>query len=484
MAFRLVLSVVVLLIPGILLVQLLWPSTNSLHSSLLLKIFLGVGFGFGISSIFTFLWSIAFGSLSAVYAIAETSLSLGIVVAFVYRRKKNREPLFGGLQGGSILDTRLSRLSAVALLISATCILTTAWATIAREPHGQGDATAIWNLIARFIFRDGSGWTDALSNHLAWTHSDYPLFLPLGVARMWVYAGETQLAPALIALLFTFGTLALIVSSVSLLRTPTQGYLAGLVLLEPFLFFRIGTYEYADTPLGFFLLAALVLFCLKDRTVGSNGLVIMSGLMVGFAAWTKNEGLVLLFAVVASRFVAVTTSQGFRTYLKEMLYFSIGATPILLVVLYFKATIAPPNDLAAGQSLSATGERLLDLSRYVLILKSFLSQFIGFRHWYAHPSYLLIIYAWLLGVKAERAERATLLTLVTTLCLVLAGYFFIYLTTPRDLAWQLTFSLDRLLIHLWPSFVLSYFLFVLSPEKALTVPKRTNAEYSKRSNQA
>ena len=483
MVFRLALSVIVLLIPGTLLVQSLWPSKDSLHSSLLLKILLGVSLGFGVSSIFTFLWSIAFGSISVVYAIAETSLSVCIVVAFVYRRRKDREPLLGGRQGGSIFDTRLSRLSAGALFISATCILTTALVTIAREPHGQGDATAIWNLIARFIFRDGSGWTDALSNHLGWTHSDYPLFLPLSVARMWVYAGETQLAPALIALIFTFGTLGLIVSSVSLLRTPTQGCLAGLVLLEPFLFFRIGTYEYADTPLGFFLLAALVLFCLKDRTAGGNRLVIMAGLMMGFAAWTKNEGLILLFAIVASRFVAVTASQGLRTYLKEMLYFSIGAVPILLVLLYFKATIAPPNDLVAGQSLRATAERLLDLSRYVLILKAFLSQFIGFRNWYAHPSYLLIIYAWLLGVKAERAERATLLTLVTTVCLALAGYLFIYVTTPRDLGWHLTFSLDRLLIHLWPSFVLSYFFFVLSPEKALTVPKRTNSEYNIGSNQ-
>jgi hypothetical protein len=286
------------------------------------------------------------------------------------------------------------------------------------------------------------------------------------VARLWAYAGETQLAPALLALLFMLGTLGLVVSSVSLLSTRTQGYLAGLVLLEPFLFFRITTYQYADTPLGFFLLAALVLFSLYDRVPGGYGLLVLAGLMTGFAAWTKNEGLLILLSIVVGRLVALAVSRGLRTDLRQMIYFTIGAVPVLLVVLYFKAAIAPANDLVAGQGLRATADRLLDFSRYVLILKALTNHFTGFRRWYAHPTYLLVIYAWLLGVKTERAERLTLLTLGTALSLILAGYLFIYATTPRDLEWHLTFSLDRLLIQLWPSVVLLFFMFVRAPEEA------------------
>jgi hypothetical protein len=153
-----------------------------------------------------------------------------------------------------------------------------------------------------------------------------------------------------------------------------------------------------------------------------------------------------------------------------MLSFSAGAVPVLLVVLYFKAAIAPANDLVAGQGFHATAGRLLDLSRYVLILKYCVIQFTGFRKWYAHPTYLLPVYLWLLGVKVERAARASLLTVSATLGLIAAGYFFIYVTTPRDLEWHLTFSLDRLLIQLWPGFVLLYFLSVRSPEEALAGP--------------
>ena len=287
------------------------------------------------------------------------------------------------------------------------------------------------------------------------------------MARLWAYGGETQLAPVLVGLLFMLATLGLVVSSVSLLSTRTQGYLAGLVLLEPFFFFRTATFQYADTPLGFFLLAALVLFSLYDRAPGGYGLLLMAGLSAGFAAWTKNEGLLILLSVVAGRLFAVAASRRLKSYPRQLIYFSVGAVPVLLVILYFKTAIAPANDLVAGQGLRATAERLLDFSRYVLILKALMNNFTGFRRWYAHPTYLLAIYAWLLGFKTERAERVTLLTLAAALSLILAGYFFIYVTTPRDLEWHLTFSLDRLLIQLWPSFVLLFFLYVRTPEEAL-----------------
>jgi hypothetical protein len=283
---------------------------------------------------------------------------------------------------------------------------------------------------------------------------------------LWAYGGETQLAPALLGLLFMLATLGLVVSSVSLLSTRTQGYLAGLVLLEPFFFFRTATFQYADTPLGFFLLAALVLFSVYDRAPDGYGLLILAGLMAGFAAWTKNEGLLILLSIVAGRLVAVAASRRLRSYPRQLIYFSAGAVPLLLVVMYFKAVIAPANDLVAGQGLRATAERLSDLSRYLLILKALINHFTGFRKWYAHPAYLLVVYAWLLGLKTGRGRRVTFLTLATALGLILAGYFFIYVTTPRDLEWQLTFSLDRLLIQLWPSFVLLFFLSVRAPEEA------------------
>jgi hypothetical protein len=49
---------------------------------------------------------------------------------------------------------------------------------------------------------------------------------------------------------------------------------------------------------------------------------------------------------------------------------------------------------------------------------------------------------------------------------MLAGLFAVYVITPKDLAWQLQFSLDRLLLQLWPSALLAFFLFTAEPTEA------------------
>ena len=58
-----------------------------------------------------------------------------------------------------------------------------------KEPHGRWDAWLIWNMHARFLFRGGDHWRDAFASGLDWSHWDYPLLLPLSIARGWTYAG-------------------------------------------------------------------------------------------------------------------------------------------------------------------------------------------------------------------------------------------------------------------------------------------------------
>jgi len=48
-----------------------------------------------------------------------------------------------------------------------------------------------------------------------------------------------------------------------------------------------------------------------------------------------------------------------------------------------------------------------------------------------------------------------------------AGYFIIYLITPRDLAWHLLVSLNRLFLQLFPSLLFTYFMIVRTPERAV-----------------
>ena len=48
--------------------------------------------------------------------------------------------------------------------------------------------------------------------------------------------------------------------------------------------------------------------------------------------------------------------------------------------------------------------------------------------------------------------------MTAVLGLMLASYYFVYVTTPFDISWHVSTSVDRLLVQLWPALVLTVFL--------------------------
>ena len=47
--------------------------------------------------------------------------------------------------------------------------------------------------------------------------------------------------------------------------------------------------------------------------------------------------------------------------------------------------------------------------------------------------------------------------MTTVVCLMLASYYVVYVTTPFDISWHVSTSVDRLLVQLWPALVLTVF---------------------------
>jgi hypothetical protein len=62
------------------------------------------------------------------------------------------------------------------------------------------------------------------------------------------------------------------------------------------------------------------------------------------------------------------------------------------------------------------------------------------------------------GNSRESAALRSRRLLAPTLLLMLAGYFAVYLMTPRELAWHLSSSATRLAAQLWPSLLALIFL--------------------------
>jgi hypothetical protein len=156
-------------------------------------------------------------------------------------------------------------------------------------------------------------------------------------------------------------------------------------------------------------------------------------------------------------------SIGWKGAFRELLPLLLGLLPVGLLLVYFKACLAPPNDLVAGQGQQSTLSRLTDPTRYAMIARAFGGEFLTtIGPWAA----LTLALAFVLLGPAPRTSRGVAVLPLLVLVLMLLGYFAVYLTTPHNLAWHLASSLHRLYVQLWPLALLGYFLIVATPEEA------------------
>jgi hypothetical protein len=460
---------------GLALVSAGWSRRSPLASDLTLRASLAVGYGLGIFSVVFFL-ARAF-AVSNLIAVDVATLSLLLVVFFLLRNHATRSGRFREPAEAFDLPGWLQRILIFAFALSLCAALYAAVMRTLAHPHGDGwDAFSIWNLHARFLYRGGAHWRDGFSAIIPWSHPDYPLLLPGAIAHFWSYLGSDEPAvPGVIGLLFTFSSAGLLVSALWILRGRASAMLGGLALLTTPFFIELGTSQYADVPLSFFLLATVTLLCLHDchssdaTASGQPGLLVLAALGAGFAAWTKNEGLLFLCAIVAARVLVFFRPerrsdpgpQGPVPRLSDGLVavtiLLAAVAPAFLLIAWFKHSIAPPGDLFSDPATAF--HKLIDPTRFLAILKWYGKGFLRFGHWRLLPgTFLLPGLYFATGVEPTRNSgpgfRSSRLALVLTLC----GYFAIYLITPYDIYWHLRFSLTRLFLHLWPSTIFLFFL--------------------------
>lgn len=478
---------------GFVCVTALWPARRRPDSAFLLKACLGFGWGLGVASWGYFLWLLLAGSPGRGLFLAEAVAGVVLLAAFavvLLRTRQSVEPVAVPSAWGK-LPLFLTAVFALVVLARVAQFLMMTHVF----PYGQGDAYFIWNLKARFLYRGGEDWQLIFAfpqspGGAPLAPPDYPLSLPSGIARAWLYRGaETTNEPAIVHLLFLVGGYLLLFSAVAALRGVSQGALAGLLLAanDPYAF--LAAAQLADVPFSFFVLAAVVPFalsdahragqrtdrpagCPNDRAGQGAGLswVVLAGMMAGLAGWVKNEGLMFVIVLAAVRFVVVVLRDGFRAYARELAAFALGLLPFLALLLYYRFALAPPSYLFLGQDGQAWG-RITDPERWKPVFGSFLVQLLPLgRHSMSGLGYvlpMLPVYALLLGRARSPARRAALAP-VLVVPLVLAGYTLVYLVTPVDLGWHLASSLHRLMLHVWPVALFAFFVAVANPEERIS----------------
>jgi hypothetical protein len=464
----LLISVLIVWFTGLALLRVVWPKNVPLFPYRFMLATLATGLGVGLSATLLFLWLVIFGPNRRGFIATELALAAGLgVLAFQSGRRELGQTYAGSTRPG------LLWLVPVALALGLGCAVAAFVANSVAMPHGDWDAWMDWNLRARLIYRSDGHWQDAFSELIRWSHPDYPLLVQASVVRAWTWAGGEHLsASAMIACLFTFGTVALAGTALAVLRSPAQGALGALILLgTPFLVVH-GASQYADVPVGFFFLSSVVLLALHRRYAErTNRFAALAGLCAGMAAWTKNEGLLFVICLIAAQIATAAIATAERKWLaRQLAAFLVGTFLPLLLVGYFKAQFAPPNDLLSVEP-DDLRMWLTDPRRYAIVLRPFASHLLRFGdNDLVSAVWLLVTYSLCVGLRATGRGWSWGVTIALALGLMLVGHFLVFVGTTPDILPLLNTSLDRVLLQLWPSFLVLYFMAVRTPEELLTRP--------------
>lgn len=438
------------------------PLRWSLHNVLLFS--LAIGMGAGVASCLYFLALLMAGPSLAVLASAMGAmLVVALAPAVVTRRR------------GTLLDWAEGPevpwyLTALLWLAAALAVIMFLGA-VAYNSHGEEAAWSIWNLKARFLFRAGAFWREAFVPDLAWSHPDYPLLLPGLVALCWKLCWqETTAAPIAIAFLFALGTAGVLVSTLGVLRGKAYAFLAGTLLLGTASFIALSAALYADVPLSFYILATLAMFCLQDRHPEDSRFSTLAGVMAGFAAWTRNDGMIFAAAVVLARAIALFRLPDRKALGPQLLRVALGLAAPLAVVVFFKLRVAGPSELLSVPA-STILKHLADPARWIVMVEGLVVlALFNFGRFLIPIVLALALYWYIVRFRVDTRDRAGQATAGIALGLTFAAQLLVDLLYVDNLPVELSTSLERILLQLWPAGLLLFFL--ASGPLQLVTPKR------------
>lgn len=446
---------------GILLARFLYPVPARFSIDNVLLVSLGAGLGIGVASSLYFLCLAAAGPGLRLLGLVEGGALVGaLALAAIFRRRIASLDWTAGPAAPNYLAWLF--LAGTGLAVSVFIVQTVF------KPHGDVNAWALWNLRARFLFRSGTSWSHTFSNQIAWSHPGYPLLVPGAVAMLWTLAGgEAQLAPMGVAFLFTLATAALLTSGLGILRGKLPAWLAGIVLLGSVAFVQNGAMQYADVPFGFYVLATVVLVCLQQRFAEDARFSIAAGLMAGFAAWTKNEGLLFAAAIAVALPISVRRFGGARLG-RQSGGFLAGLALPLATVLLFKLRFAPADNFFA-RSMRELLANFADPGRWIATFTALVKAALQLGSFLVPVILVLALYWYLVRIGIDPRDRAGVAISGIALAALLAGEIGAGILLPGEVALEVVSSMDRVLLQMFPAALFVFFLAARVPQ--LTVDK-------------
>ena len=398
------------LIAGLIIVSAVDPDVGK-------RIVAGEGFLFGIALPSAVLFVLSISGIRWTLPIL-TIASLAMVSVAFMRRKPGR-----------VREMRQTRSWLATFVDLLTLLVIAGYATFATNgPVIEYDFIGIWGVKGwTFFLHQGIDWNFLESPWRTFTHTDYPLLLPLTFDYLAVVRGAWD--DRWIGLLYAaYGAAALLVARGALEEESGNASYSAL-----------GTFALASAALSPYIGLAegpmiayggVGIILIRRAILRSSRAGITAGaVMLGLAASSKNEGLTLVVAAIVGAVVAIGMD---RKLLRLWPAVIIPAPWMLLRTLH-----SLHNDLATGNVAIRVWQHLHEPA---LFLESITRYPLG------RPLFwlgLLILFVALLP-RALKRERFAL----TTIALQYLFYLFAYLSTPHGVDWHFKWSWERVITQM------------------------------------
>ncbi len=318
-------------------------------------------------------------------------------------------------------------------------------------PIHIGDAVSVWDAEAKYFFYDGNFNYFNIFDRINAPNPDYPLLVPLNLLFFYsIYFQSHYFAKVIFVSFFLFLIIFMYYSlrCFKLNRTYSIA-ISTLLAMIPDLFLH-ATIAYADLAMTFFYTISTI-FLFLYMTNKKNYYLLYSSIFMGLMAWTKNEGLALL---IINSFILILFNI-YMLFKKEIVlkksiinligYFVIGFLIYLPWLLFsFFNELGRNEYLPNILDILNFDRTIRDLSvifKFLIIPQNFyLASFL--------PFWIIFSFFLILNIKYIFKENTFFLLLLCISHFLLI--IFIYIITGYDLIYQLSFSLNRQLLHLTP----------------------------------
>ena len=317
------------------------------------------------------------------------------------------------------------------------------------SPLSEWDAFAIWGFKAKVLAHEALRPTPAYFHDLtlSYSHLDYPLMVPFLTAG--AHAAMGTVDDQTVKLVSAFLDV-LLVPMVYLglrwkLRRLPAACLCAILAMLPVMF-RYGGVGCADLPLAMFY-AGSIFYVARWIDQQQREDLILAILFSAFAAFTKNEGMVLAL-INGAVILGFELWGGRRRVWGGAAFFFTGLLAMDGAWLIWSRNLPRTHEDYGSKLLSSA--LVTHLPRLKEIIPAMLVQITEFHVWG-----LLWIMAVVLALLGWRAlARPCVMALWILLGLHLMSYALAYIVTPWDFGMLMPMTMDRLLLHTVPAVIL------------------------------